>query len=138
MMRLLKVLIHTLVFFYIACTEAAGLGDTAQGVDFLQPKNGDMLESPFEVKFLVTGMEVSQAGDLTANTGHHHLLINSKSIEAGKVVPADERHVHFGKGQTETTVNLPSGRYTLTLQFANGLHESYGEVMSKTIEVTVK
>jgi hypothetical protein len=97
-----------------------------------------VLESPFEVKFLVTGMEVSQAGDLTANTGHHHLLINSKSIEAGKVVPADERHIHFGKGQTETTVNLPSGRYTLTLQFANGLHESYGEVMSKTIEVTVK
>lgn len=109
-----------------------------QSVDFAEPKNGEVLSSPFKVKFLVTGMQVSPAGNLSANTGHHHLLINAEAIERGKVVPADERHIHFGKGQTETIVNLPSGQYQLTLQFANGLHESFGEQMSKTIEVTVK
>jgi hypothetical protein len=109
-----------------------------QSVDFVEPKNGDVLSSPFQVKFAVHGMQVAPAGDLSANTGHHHLLINAESIARGKVVPADERHIHFGKGQTETSVKLPSGQYKLTLQFANGLHESFGEMMSKTIEVTVK
>jgi len=46
--------------------------------------------------------------------------------------------MHFGKGQTETDLTLVPGKYTLTLQFANGAHQSYGEPMSKKIEVTVK
>lgn len=108
------------------------------GVDFAEPSDGQVKSSPFKVKFLVRGMTLAPAGDMTENTGHHHLIINGKTIEAGKVVPADEQHIHFGKGQTETILNLPSGDYQLTLQFANGLHQSYGEQMSKTISVTVK
>jgi Domain of unknown function (DUF4399) len=109
-----------------------------RGVDFVDLKDGDVVASPFKVKFAVTGMTVSPAGDTSINTGHHHLLINAEGVAAGQVVPADERHIHFGKGQTETLVTLPSGQYTLTLQFANGLHQSYGEMMRKSIHVTVK
>ncbi len=109
-----------------------------RGVDFVDLKDGDVVASPFKVKFAVTGMTVAPAGDASINTGHHHLLINAEGIAAGQVVPADERHIHFGKGQTETLVTLPSGQYTLTLQFANGLHQSYGEIMRKSIHVTVK
>jgi hypothetical protein len=109
-----------------------------QGVDFVDLKDGDVVTSPFKVKFAVLGMSVAPAGDTTLNTGHHHLLINAEGIAAGQVVPADERHIHFGKGQTETLVTLPSGQYTLTLQFANGLHQSYGEMMRKSIHVIVK
>jgi hypothetical protein len=109
-----------------------------RGVDFVDLKDGDVVASPFKVKFAVTGMTVATAGDTSINTGHHHLLINAEGIAAGQIVPADERHIHFGKGQTETLVTLPSGQYTLTLQFANGLHQSYGEVMRKSIHVTVK
>ena len=109
-----------------------------RGVDFVDLKDGDVVASPFKVKFAVTGMTVAPAGDTSINTGHHHLLINAEGVAAGQVVPADERHIHFGKGQTETLVTLPSGQYTLTLQFANGLHQSYGEVMRKSIHVTVK
>lgn len=108
------------------------------GVDFAEPKNGEVLSSPFKVRFLVTGMKVAPAGEMTTNTGHHHLIINGHGIQSGQVIPADERHIHFGKGQTETSLNLPSGEYELTLQFANGLHQSYGEEMSKTIIVKVK
>ena len=108
------------------------------GVDFVEPKNGDVLSSPFKVRFVVKGMDLRPAGDLTLNTGHHHLLINSQTIEAGKMVPANDTHIHFGKGQTETTLDLPKGRHRLTLQFANGMHESYGDVMSKTIEIFVQ
>lgn len=107
-------------------------------VDFAEPKNGEVVASPFKVKFIVEGMTIAPAGIKTSDTGHHHLIINSESIKAGQVIPADERHLHFGKGQTETMVTLPPGKYKLTLQFANGLHESYGEQMSKSIEVEVK
>ena len=116
---------------------AAALANS-QGVDFVDIKDGDVVTSPFKVKFSVTGMNIAPAGETTVNTGHHHLLINVEGVPIGELVPADEKHIHFGKGQTETEVALPSGKYTLTLQFANGLHQSYGEVMRKSILITVK
>jgi len=109
-----------------------------QSVSFVEPANGATVTSPFKVKFAVTGMDVKPAGDMTANTGHHHLLINAVPIKAGEVIPADETHIHFGKGQTETEVKLAPGTYTLSMQFANGLHQSYGPGMSKDIKITVK
>ena len=110
----------------------------AQSVDFVKPKNGEVVTSPFKVVFGLTGMAVAPAGDMTKNTGHHHLLINKRPVAEGAIIPADEYHQHFGKGQTETEVTLAPGRYQLTMQFANGAHQSYGEKMSKTIEITVK
>jgi len=110
----------------------------AQSVDFTEPKNGAVVSSPFKVKFAVTGMEVKPAGTMDSNTGHHHLLINGDSMKVGESIPFDETHLHFGKGQTETEVTLPPGTYKLTMQFANGAHQSYGPGLSKTITVTVK
>lgn len=109
-----------------------------QSVSFVEPANGATVSSPFKVKFAVAGMDVKPAGDMTANTGHHHLLVNATPIKAGEVIPADEKHIHFGKGQTETELNLPPGNYTLTMQFANGLHQAYGPGMNKEIKITVK
>jgi len=110
----------------------------AQSVDFTEPKDGAVVSSPFKVKFAVTGMEVKPAGTMDNNTGHHHLIINGDSLKVGESVPFDETHLHFGKGQTETEVKLPPGTYKLTMQFANGAHQSYGPGLSKTITVTVK
>jgi hypothetical protein len=109
-----------------------------QSVSFVEPANGATVSSPFKVKFAVSGMDVKPAGDMTANTGHHHLLVNATPIKAGEVIPADEKHIHFGKGQTETELTLPPGNYTLTMQFANGLHQAYGPAMNKEIKITVK
>jgi hypothetical protein len=72
------------------------------------------------------------------NSGHHHLLINQTFIEQGSTIPADQNHIHFGKGQTETELNLSPGNYKLTLQFADGYHRSYGKALSKTIQIEVK
>lgn len=121
----------------LAMTLVAG-GAAAQSVDFTEPKNGAVVSSPFKVKFAVTGMEVKPAGTMDSNTGHHHLLINGDSMKVGESIPFDETHLHFGKGQTETEVTLPPGTYKLTMQFANGAHQSYGPGLSKTITVTVK
>lgn len=110
----------------------------AASVNFVTPADGAVLSSPFEVKFGLVGMELKPAGDMTPNTGHHHLLINQAPVKAGETIPADTQHLHFGKGQTETMVTLPPGKYSLTMQFGNGQHQSYGPELSKTINVTVK
>ena len=117
---------------------AASTAFAQQSVAFVEPADGATVSSPFKVKFAVSGMDIKPAGDMTANTGHHHLLINAAPVKAGEVVPADETHIHFGKGQTETEVKLAPGTYKLSLQFANGLHQSYGAGMSKDITITVK
>ncbi|WP_051516670.1 DUF4399 domain-containing protein [Herbaspirillum sp. RV1423] len=107
-------------------------------VSFTAPMDGAVVSSPFDVRFAVTGMEVKPAGDMTPNTGHHHLLINAGPIPKGVVIPADDTHLHYGKGQTGAKVTLPPGKYQLTMQFADGAHQSYGPAMSKTINITVK
>jgi hypothetical protein len=124
----------------IAAVAMSGIASLAlaQSVSFVEPKDGATVASPFKVRFAVNGMEVKPAGEMAANTGHHHLLINAEPIKAGEPVPFDEKHLHFGKGQTEAEVKLPPGKYVLSMQFANGVHQSYGAPMSKSINVTVK
>jgi hypothetical protein len=110
----------------------------AQSVSFLAPADGATVSSPFKVQFAVNGMEVKPAGVMDPNTGHHHLLINAEPVKAGESIPFDEKHMHFGKGQTEAELKLPPGNYVLTMQFANGAHQSYGAPLSKSIKITVK
>lgn len=110
----------------------------APSVSFIEPKDGATVTSPFRVKFAVVGMEVQPAGAVVPNAGHHHLLINRDGLVKGQPIPFDDNHLHFGKGQTETEVKLPPGQYKLTMQFADGAHQSYGAALSKSITVTVK
>ncbi|MDH5397859.1 MAG: DUF4399 domain-containing protein [Cyclobacteriaceae bacterium] len=108
------------------------------GVFFESLVDGAAVESPLTIKMGVKGMAVEPAGELHEGKGHHHLVIDGGFIEKGKVVPADSLNIHFGKGQTETVIELTPGKHTLTLQFADGLHQSYGQEWSTTIEVEVK
>ena len=110
----------------------------AQGVYIVAPADGATVSSPFKVQFGVKGMTVAPAGTVAEGTGHYHLLINTSVIPKGDVIPADEKHLHFGKGQTETELKLDPGTYKLTVLFADGLHKSYGDGMSASISVTVK
>lgn len=109
-------------------------------VFFANLKDGQTVTSPLKVKFGLKGMKIRPAlEDLTDKTsGHHHLIIDGGPIPAGQAIPTDDKHLHFGKGQTETEIKLPPGEHTLTLQFADGAHLSYGEAMSATIKVNVK
>ena len=109
-----------------------------QYVYFANIEDGDIHESPLKIEMAVIGMMIEPAGPINANKGHHHLLIDTTYFEAGTIIPATETTIHFGKGQTETEVALTPGKHRLTLQFADGVHRSYGEKMSKTIEVTIK
>ncbi|MFJ9449734.1 MULTISPECIES: DUF4399 domain-containing protein [unclassified Herbaspirillum] len=117
---------------------AAAAQAAEPSVSFTAPMDGAVVTSPFDVKFAVTGMEVKPAGEMAPNTGHHHLLINTGPIAKGTPIPMDDTHLHYGKGQTEAKVTLPPGKYKLTMQFADGAHQSYGPALSKTINITVK
>jgi uncharacterized protein YfaP (DUF2135 family) len=117
---------------------ASTLAWAEPAVHFVAPVDGTTVSNPIQVKMAVDGMKVMPAGELVAGTGHHHLIVDGQPVPMGEAVPADKTHLHFGKGQTETELALPPGQHTLTLQFADGKHQSYGPALSQTIEITVK
>ena len=110
-------------------------------VSFSNVKDGDTIPPEFTFKFEVTGYELSPAAaGLKEGTGHHHIIIDGPgdSFPKGEAIPFDDTHKHFGKAQTEGTLALEPGKHKITLQFANALHESYGNEFAKTITVNVK
>ena len=109
-----------------------------QNVFFSNIEDGSQITSPVHMIMGVNGMEVEPAGVVNANKGHHHLIVDGSFVPMGEAVPADATHIHYGDGRTETDVELSPGEHTLTLQFADGLHRSYGEKMSATVTVTVE
>jgi hypothetical protein len=123
------------LFVFSTCFAGAAF---AQSVDFVEPKNGATVTATFKVKFAVDGMSVAPAGEVTPGTGHHHLLIDTPDIEENVAIPMDDKHRHFGKGQTETEITLAPGKHKLTMQFADGAHRSYGAKFRKTIEIEVR
>lgn len=108
-------------------------------VYFIAPEDGATLSSPVTVKFGLRGMGVAPAGFAFDNSGHHHLIIDAELPPVGAPIPADASHVHFGKGQTETTVELQPGKHTLQLLLGDQLHIPHEPaVKSKKITITVQ
>ncbi len=105
---------------------------------FTNIEDGQPVMNPIMVHMQAEGINVHPAGELLEGTGHHHVIIDGGPTPLGEVVPADETHLHFGGGQIETELNLEPGPHTLTLQFADGLHRSYGEALSATIQIQVE
>ena len=91
------------------------------------------------VKFGLKDFGVAPAGYNIPNTGHHHLIINADLPDLTLPIPANENYVHFGLGQTEATLTLEPGTYSLQLLMGNYLHiphekPLFSEVISITIE----
>jgi hypothetical protein len=112
------------------------------GVQWLEPKDGATVKSPFQVRFGMTGAAMSPAGEnqLDKTMGHHHISINKGVVTPGLVLPMNTGdYLHYGKAQTEAKVELEPGTYELTMQFADAAHRSYGkQLASKTIKITVE
>jgi hypothetical protein len=109
-------------------------------VYFIAPHNGAKLHGPVTIKFGLKGMGIAPAGVKFDNTGHHHLLIDTdlSELKLDAPMPATDKIVHFGKGQTETTLTLAPGKHTLQLVFADYLHQSFDPPLtSKKITITV-
>ena len=109
-----------------------------QNVFFKWPKDGSTVASPIFVDMGLSGMLIQPAGKVNKGFGHHHIIVNCTHIDTDNVIPSDKKHIHFGQGEIETNLELEAGNYCLTLQFADGFHKSYGEELSKTINIVVE
>jgi hypothetical protein len=110
-------------------------------VYIIAPRDGAMIHGPITVRFGLKGMGIAPAGVKFDNTGHHHLLIDTdfSELKLDAPLPATDKIVHFGKGQTETTLTLAPGKHTLELVFADYLHKSFDPPLhSKKITITVE
>ncbi len=74
------------------------------------------------VRMGLSNAGVAPAGLNIPNTGHHHLLIDTDLPPFDQPIPNDRHHLHFGAGQTEARIELPPGKHTLQLLFADGQH----------------
>jgi hypothetical protein len=109
-------------------------------VYIVSPKNGAKVTSPVTVKFGLKGMALAPAGQQAANSGHHHLLIDTDvPSDLNSPLPAiPDKIVHFGKAQTETSLMLAPGKHTLQLILGDYKHVPHNPpVISKKITITV-
>jgi hypothetical protein len=106
---------------------------------FIAPEDGAKVANPVTVRFGLKGMGVAPAGIAMSGTGHHHLLIDATIPSLDQPIPADDRHVHFGKGQTETVLTLTPGRHRLQLLLGDHLHRPHDPpVISAPVTITVE
>jgi hypothetical protein len=108
-------------------------------VYIISPRDGAKVHSPVTVVFGLKGMGVAPAGVKFDNTGHHHLLIDTDPpSDVNAPLPATDKIVHFGKGQTEASVPLSPGKHTLQLLLGDQNHVPHNPpVISKKITITV-
>ncbi len=106
---------------------------------FISPADGAEITGTVTVRFGLRGLGVAPAGVEAANTGHHHLLINADPLPAfDQPLPSSEQVRHFGKGQTETDLDLAPGRYTLQLILGDAQHVPLDPpLLSAPITITV-
>ncbi len=136
---------------FIATSSVAVAGDTpapeGAKVYFVNIEDGATVSSPVKVVFGLSGMGVAPAGVEKEGTGHHHIFVDRAPFgkgpegaeEAETSIPADDNHRHFGKGQTEMSLDLASGTHTLQLVLGDAYHIPHNPpIASDVITITVK
>src|SRR5476651_259591 len=80
-------------------------------VYIISPKDGAKVKGPVIVLFGLKGMGIAPAGVKFDNTGHHHLLVDMDVPSDLTVpMPATDKLLHFGKGQTQASLPLQPGK----------------------------
>ena len=104
------------------------------------PNDGEVVrKNNFRVWFGLRNMGIAPAGTEKPKTGHHHLIVDAPLPPMDEEIPADKNHLHFGKGQTETRITLPSGTHTLQLLLGDLDHIPHNPpVVSQKKTITVK
>lgn len=105
----------------------------------ISPKSGESVSGPVTIRFGLAGMGVAPAGVASPNTGHHHLVIDAPLPPLDLPLPKDDQHIHFGGGQTETTITLPPGEHTIRLVLADKDHVPHDPpLVSDPVTFTVR
>ena len=108
-------------------------------VFFKNLKEGQTVSSPLKVEMGATKISIDSAVGIRPASGHFHILIDEgDSTATGVVVPKDSTHLHFGNAQKVATLTLTPGKHRLAIQFADGIHRSYGSRLATAVTVNVK
>jgi len=104
------------------------------------PNDGQTLSAGrVKIWFGARNIGVAPAGVTFPNTGHHHLLINVPIPPLDEPIPNTKNHLHFGAGQTEASIDLTPGTYTLQLLMGDAEHVPHDPpVSSKKITIHVR
>ena len=128
-----------LILLSILLIHSFVLGASESKVYFINLKDGDVVENPVFIQFGLSGKGVAPAGVDKENTGHHHLLIDVGAIDFSMPIPSSKNHLHFGGGQTETSIELTPGEHELQLVLGNLYHVAHSPpITSKKIKILVK
>lgn len=115
-------------------TETTEAEAEEMSVEIVSPADGDTVTSPVTVAMEATGIEIEPAGEVSDGAGHFHLMVDVGCVTPGEVIPGDtEGYNHFGKGQTETELELEPGEHTICLQVGDGVHTA----LDVTHEITI-
>ena len=107
-------------------------------VYFAYPRDGAVIYPKSTIRFGLRNMGVAPAGLVSANTGHHHLIIDAAIPPVDMPIPNDPNHLHFDAGQTEAKLNLTPGKHTLQLILGDDRHVPHDPpVVSAKINITV-
>jgi len=139
-MKRLSMALAATLLATVALAQTRSTAPAGAEVYFITPADGATIHGSVVVRFGLTGMGVAPAGTKVDNTGHHHLLVDTdqSDLKLDAPLPASDKILHFGKGQTETTLVLAPGKHTLELLFADYQHLSFDPPLhSKKITITV-
>ena len=105
---------------------------------FINLKDGDNVKSPLLIRFgLTEQMGIAPALADWPDTGHFHLIIDSKPPNPDR--PISNKHLHLHKGQTQAIVELKQGPHTLQIVMGDYSHIPHDPpVMSEQITVNVE
>ena len=105
---------------------------------FIDLKDGDNVKSPVLIRFgLTEQMGIAPALADWPDTGHFHLIIDSKPPNPNR--PISNKHIHLHKGQTEAIVELKQGQHSLQIIMGDYSHMPHDPpVMSEQLTVNVE
>ena len=141
---------------FVASLENTRIGCDEVELFIANPKDGSILDSKeFKVEFGSENILISPAGvnpeqkDKCLISGHHHLIINNAydvNEKRNDPIPFERNILHFGGGQTEATLSLPPGKYTLQLVLGDYEHmpvqvsnsnQNNGLAVSKIVSIEI-
>ena len=129
-----------LTLFFFPLLLIAGEPPSPEGAKayFIDLQDGDNVKSPLLIRFgLTEQMGIAPALADWQDTGHFHLIIDSKPPKPDR--PISNKHLHLHKGQTQAIVELKQGPHTLQIVMGDYSHIPHDPpVMSGQITVNVE
>lgn len=142
--RLVSAITPVLALVVLLATPISGAHSPPEEakIYFVDLMDGEVVKSPFKVKFGIKGFGITPAGTKGKRrhtAGHHHLLVDVKQLpDMDEAIPRDPHHIHFDRGETEVMLKLPSGRHTLQLLLGDEQNEPQDPpLISEKITITV-